>query len=110
MRRSGIIFVVLMAISEAMLLAQPQDWIPRGIDSLRHSASSKAEFTLDHSMLVFAAKMDPDNPGLQRVIAGMNGISVHSYHFSRTWTYDPAALSSVKDEYQTAGWKQLMNK
>ncbi len=99
MRRSGIIFVVLMAISGAMLLAQPQDWMPKGIDSLRHSASSKTEFTLDHSMLVFAAKMDPANQDLQRVIAGVNGISVHSYHFPRTWTYDPAALSSVKDEY-----------
>jgi hypothetical protein len=110
MRRSGIIFVVLMAISGAMLLAQPQDWMPKGIDSLRHSASSKTEFTLDHSMLVFAAKMDPANQDLQRVIAGVNGISVHSYHFPRTWTYDPAALSSVKDEYQAAGWKQLMNK
>jgi len=110
MRRSSIIFVVSMAISGAMLLAQPQDWIPKGIDSLRHSASSKTEFTLDHSMLVFAAKMDPANQDLQRVIAGVNGISVHSYHFPRTWTYDPATLSSVKDEYQAAGWKQLMNK
>lgn len=110
MRRSGIIFVVLMAISAARLLAQPHDWIPKGIDTLRHGASSKTEFTLDHSMLVFAAKMDPANQDLQRVIAGVNGVSVHSYHFPQTWIYDPAALSSVKDEYQAAGWKQLMNK
>jgi hypothetical protein len=110
MRRSGIIFLVLMAISAATLWAQPHDWIPKGIDALRHGASSKTEFTLDHSMLVFAAKMDPANQDLQRVIGGVNGISVHSYHFPRTWTYDPADLSSVKDEYQAAGWKQLMNK
>ncbi len=61
-------------------------------------------------MLVFAAKMDPNNADLQRVIAGVNGVSVHSYHYPRTWTYDPAALNSIKDEYQAAGWKQLMNK
>jgi len=60
--------------------------------------------------LVFAAKMDPANQDLQRVIAGVNGVSVHSYRFPRTWSYDPAALSSVKDEYEAAGWKQLMNK
>jgi hypothetical protein len=109
-RRSGIIFVVLMAISAATLLGQPHDWVPKGIDTLRHGASSKTEFTLDHSMLVLAAKTDPANQDLQRVIAGVNGVSVHSYHFPRTWTYDPATLSSVKEEYQAAGWKQLMNK
>ena len=61
-------------------------------------------------MLVFAAKLDPNNSDLQRVIAGVNGVSVHSYHFPRTWTYDSSALSLVKEEYQAAGWKQLMNK
>jgi hypothetical protein len=86
------------------------DFVPHGIQSLRQSASSKTEFTLDHSMLVFAAKMDPDDEDLQRVIAGVSGISVHSYRFPRTWIYDPEALSSVKEEYQAAGWKQLMNK
>jgi hypothetical protein len=111
MRLSRIVIVVLIAISAAQLTeAQQHEFIPRGIESLRQSASSKTEFTLDHSMLVFAAKMDPDNADLQRVIAGVNGVSVHSYHFPRTWTFDPEVLSSVKEEYQAAGWKHLMNK
>ena len=113
MKRSRI-FAVLMAISLVRLSAeaQPQshDWVPAGIDGMRQGASSKTEFTLDHSMLVFAAKMDPNNQDLQRVIAGVSGVSVHTYHFPRTWTYDPAALVSVKDEYQPAGWKLVMNK
>ncbi len=114
MKLSRIILAVLIGVSAAQLTeaqAQPQhDWVPKGIEALRQDASSKTEFTFDHSMLVFAAKMDPDNADLQRVIAGVNGISVRSYHFPRTWTYDPAALSSVKEEYQAAGWKHLMNK
>lgn len=112
MRLSRIIVVVSTVISAATFtVAQAQhESIPQGIEALRKSASSKTEFTLDHSMLVFASKMDPDNADLQRVIAGVNGISVHSYRFPRTWTYDPEALNSVKDEYQAAGWKQLMNK
>jgi len=115
MRLSRAILVVAIAVSTATLsiqlsMAQRHDWTPRGIDGLRQGASSKTEFTLDHSMLVFAAKMDPNNADLQRVIAGVNGVSVHSYRYPRTWTYDPAALSSIKDEYQAAGWKQLMNK
>jgi hypothetical protein len=83
-------------------MAQPHDWVPKGIETLRDGASSKTEFTLDHSMLVFAAKMDPADQDLQRVILGVNAVSVHIYHFPRTWAYDPAALSSVKDEYRAA--------
>jgi hypothetical protein len=111
MRLSRIIFVVLIAISAAKLTEaqQPHDWIPQGIEALRQSASSKTEFTLDHSMLVFASKLDPDNEDLRRVIAGVSGLSVHSYHFPGPWMYDPGALSSVQEEYHAAGWKQLMN-
>ncbi len=111
MRLSGIVFVVLIAISAATFTeAQAQrEWIPQGIAALRQSASSKTEFMLDHSMLVFASKLDPDNEDLRRVIAGVSGVSVHSYHFPGRWMYDPAVLSSVKEEYRAAGWKQLMN-
>src|SRR5208337_2519770 len=111
MRLSGIVFVVSIAISTATFAVaqQPRESIPRGLEALRQRASSKTEFTLDHSMLVFAAKMEPDNEDLRRVIAGVSGISVQSYHFPGAWTYDPQALSAVKDEYREAGWKQLMN-
>jgi Domain of unknown function (DUF4252) len=110
MRLSRVVVVVLIAISGATLTAAQQlDWIPQGIEVVRQSASSKTEFTLDHSMLVFASKLDPDNEDLRRVIAGVSGLSVHSYHFPRPWMYDPDALGSVKEEYHAAGWKQLMN-
>src|SRR6202023_612723 len=111
MRLSRIAFVVVIAISAAKLTqAQSQhDWIPQGIEALRQDASSKTEFTLDHSMLIFASKLDPDNEDLRRVIAGVSGVSVHRYHFPEAWTYDPQVLNSVKEEYRAAGWKQLMN-
>lgn len=89
---------------------QPMERIPQGIETLRMSASSKTEFTLDHSMLVLASKIDPDNEDLRRVIAGVNGVSVHSYHYPRPWMYELAALAAVKDEYSVAGWKHVMNK
>jgi hypothetical protein len=105
------IFVVLIAIFAARLTEAQQQpgWIPQGIEALRQSASSKTEFTLDHSMLVFASKLDPENEDLRRVIAGVSGVSVHRYHFPGAWMYDPAALSSVKEDYHAAGWKQLVN-
>jgi hypothetical protein len=111
MRLSRIVFVVLIAISAVKLTAaqQQREWVPQGVEALQQSASSKTEFTLDHSMLVFASKLDPDNEDLRRVIAGVSGLSVHNYHFPGPWMYDPEALSSVKEEYHAAGWKQLVN-
>jgi len=82
MRLSRVVFVVVIAISAAKLTqAQQPIWIPQGIEALRQGASSKTEFTLDHSMLVFASKLDPENEDLRRVIAGVSGVSVHRYHF-----------------------------
>jgi Domain of unknown function (DUF4252) len=101
---AGLITVPLMRAQVQQAAA-----VPQGIDALRQVASSKTEFTLDHSMLVFAAKLDPDNEDLRRVIAGVNGVSVHSFHFPRPWMYDPAALSEVRDEYHGGGWKQIVN-
>src|SRR6266849_3558778 len=110
MRLSRIVFVVVIAISAARLTqAQQHDWIPQGIEALRQGASSKTEFTPDHSMLVFASKLDPDDEDLRRVIAGVSGVSVHRYHFPDTWTYDPQALNSVKEEYHAAGCKRPLD-
>ena len=97
LRLSRIVSVLVIAISAAKFTQaqQQHDWIPQGIEALRQGASSKTEFTLDHSMLVFASKLDPDNEDLRRVIAGVSGVSVHRYHFQDAWTYDPQALNSV---------------
>lgn len=117
------IFAVAMSMSVAQLAAGQasaaqtsppppapvHDWTPKGVEALRLSASSKTEFTLDHSMLVMASKFDPDNVDLRRVIAGVNGVSVHSFRFVGRSTYDPDALKSFKDEYRTAGWKQVVS-
>ena len=43
------------------------------------------------------------------MIAGLSGVSVHHYRFPEPGMYDPGVLSSVKQEYQTAGWTQLVN-
>jgi len=111
MKLSRVVFLVLIAISAAKLTeAQQHEWLPQGIEALRQSASSKTEFTLDHSMLVLASKLDQDNEDLRRVIAGVSGVSVHRYRFTEAGMYDPGALNSVREEYHAAGWKQLVNK
>jgi Domain of unknown function (DUF4252) len=111
--RVGLFFTVaILAVQFGVAqqtYSQQRDFIPQGIDTLRQGASSKTEFSLDHSMLILASKLDPNNDDLRRVIAGVSGVSVHNYRYSRPWMYDPGTLDSVKDEYRAAGWKQLMN-
>jgi hypothetical protein len=112
MKLFHIAFLVPIAISAATLTQaqQPQEFMPQGVNALGRSASSKTDLTLDHSMLVFAAKLDSNNDDLRRVIAGVSGASVHNYRFHGPWMYDTAMLDEVKQEYQQAGWKQLVNK
>src|ERR1700730_1526117 len=106
-----VLATVLATFAAQSSEAQQQNiWIPQGIEALRQTASSKSEFTFDHSMLVLASKLDPDNEDLRRVIAGVSGISVHRYHFPGSWQYDPGVLSSVNEEYRAAGWKRVLNK
>jgi len=111
MRLARLSAVLAVIIGEVLAQAQlqPQPVVPQGFEALRQMASSKTEFTLDHSMLVFASKLDPDNEDLRRVIAGISGVSVHNYRFSKPGMYDPDILNSVKDEYHSGGWKQLVN-
>ena len=112
MRLFHVVFVILITLSPATFVAaqqQQQEWIPQEVDSLRQAASSKTEFTLDHSMLVLASKLDQDNEDLRRVIAGVSGVSVHRYHFPGPGAYDPETLSAIKQDYEAAGWHQLMN-
>jgi hypothetical protein len=110
MRLSYITFLTLIITSVAVsALAQQPDWIPQGIESLGRNASSRTEFTLDHSMLVFASKLDQDDEDLRRVIAGVDGVSVHSYRFPKPGMYDSELLSSLREQYHAAGWKHLVS-
>jgi Domain of unknown function (DUF4252) len=111
MRLNPVVLVILIAIS-GMKFAGAQEqkpWVPQSIETLQQGASSKTKLTFDHSMLVLASKLEPDDEDLRRVIAGVSGISIRRYHFPGSWQYDQGALSSVTEEYRSAGWKQLMN-
>ncbi len=112
MRLPIVLFFALFSIAAPLAAQTPEsyDAIPQGIEALRQFASSKTEFSLDHSMLVLASKLDSQNEDLVRVIAGVSGISVHRYHFLDPWTYDPETVHSVSNQYHSTGWMQLMNK
>jgi len=104
----GLIAICAGGLSQAQ---EGREWVPQGVEALREGAASKVEFTLDHGMLILASKLDSDNEDFRRVIAGVSGVSVHSFRYpGRPWMYDPEAVNSVAQEYQAAGWKRLMNR
>jgi hypothetical protein len=84
-----------------------QNWIPDEIWSLGENATSRTEFSLDRSMLVMASKQDPDDDSLRRVIAGVDGISVHRFRFQGGPGYDPQILNQMRQQYQNAGWQHV---
>ena len=119
MKLLHLVFLLIVAISSAVfVMAQqqsapappPRDFVPQGVGQLRQSASSKTEFTLDHSMLVLASKVDSGNEDLRRVIAGVSSVSVHDFRYANPARFDPQAIESIRDDYRDAGWKQVMNK
>jgi len=86
-----------------------REWVPQGIAALGQSATSRKEFTIDHSMLVLASKIDKDNEDLRRVIAGVNGISVHSFGYPGAVVFDPAVMGSIVQQYREAGWQHVVS-
>ena len=95
------------SVNSAPPQALQQNWFPMAIEGLGQNASSRTEFTLDHNMVVLASKADQGDDSLRRVIAGVDGISVHHFKFQGTGTYDPQVLNAVRHEYSEAGWQHI---
>ena len=87
-----------------------REWVPEGVAALGRMASSKTEFTLDHTILKFATMLEKNNPDLQRVVAGVNGVTVHSFRFPVGIMPDPGMMASISQQYQEAGWMHLVKK
>jgi hypothetical protein len=85
-------------------------WIPDGVAALGRNAASRTEFTLDHTLLVLAAKLDKNDEDLQKVIAGVNGVSVHSFRFPEGVFLDTMAMVSISQQFREAGWQHLVSK
>lgn len=106
--------VLLLSVS-ALAQVQPpqvqspvqQDWIPRAVQDLAQTATSHSDFAFDHSMLVLASKVDQDDDSMRRIIAGIDGVSVHRFRFQDGFGYAPDVMNAVRQEYHAAGWEHL---
>jgi hypothetical protein len=103
------LFVATASFSQTQPSARPEpkDWIPQSVYNLGQAASSHSDFTFDHSMLVLASKIDQDDDSLRRIVAGVDGVSVHRFRFQNGVSYDPEILNAVKRDYHAAGYEHL---
>ncbi|SEC15325.1 hypothetical protein [Terriglobus roseus] len=87
----------------------PAGWVPT-FDSVLTSAASQTAFTFDRNLLgltdSFFAGTDAET---RRVVAGLNSISVRTFHAHDYARYDPGALAMIDGQYRAAGWKHLVN-
>jgi len=113
MRLFRTLSIVVFAVSAALAQTQPaplqQNWYPQEIEAFGQTATSRTEFSFDHSMLVMKSKMDQDDDSLMRVIAGINGISVHRFKFQGPGMFDPRIMGDIRHEYNMAGWQHIGN-
>ncbi len=105
--------ILLLATTATFGQTQPPpyptqpDWIPQSIASLAHTATSHSDFTFDHSMLVLASKADQDDDTMRRIIAGIDGVSIHRFRFQDGIANGPDILTAVRQEYHAARWEHL---
>ena len=101
--------LTVASFAQPQPLAQPvpQDWIPQAIQDLAQIATSHGDFTFDHSMLVFASKVDQDDDTMRRIIAGVDGVSIHRFHFLNGVANGPDILNAARQQYHAAGWEHL---
>lgn len=108
MKLHVVLLTLLLAGTGAFAQApRSRDWFPQALEDLGQNATSRTEFTYDHSMLVMASKGDQEDDSLRRVIAGVDGISIHRFKFQDAGMYDSRILNAVRQEYHGSGWQHI---
>ena len=97
--------IVLLSLSAALPLAAQQP--PGVIDAmagLSNQPATRISFSLDRSMLQAAQGLFGAASA-----SSLGSVSVDTYHFAQPAFYTPEAFAALVENYNTAGWKHLVN-
>ena len=104
-------FLLLLCLTIGPLLAQDVR-LPASLDRLEAKASEVVNITLDGDTLRLAGKfLSGDNPNDARVknfVAGLKGIYVRSFEFSKEGEYSPDELDAIRSQVRGPGWSRLV--
>ncbi|MBI3667905.1 MAG: DUF4252 domain-containing protein [Acidobacteria bacterium] len=85
---------------------------PASLDKLAAKAVESVDVTLDSSMLKLAGKFlsgdDPDSAKVKKLIAGLKGIYVKSFEFSKEGEYSEADVEAVRSQLKAPGWSRIV--
>lgn len=77
---------------------------------LAERAANYTEVSLDKKMLAFASRFmnDKDAAEGKRIVSKLDGVYVRSYEFDKPGQYTRADLDSVRHQFDTPEWTQLV--
>ncbi len=105
-------FFILAASFFVPLRAQESARLPIDtLDKLSSKASKVVEVTLDKQLLQLAAKFlsnEPDEQEAKSLVAGLQGIYVRSFEFSKPDEYTQADLQPILSKLSAVGWTRIV--
>lgn len=107
-------WLMAAGLMTAAAVAQDPSWMGEGahwgFDQIVRGGASQSGFTFDRTMLAaadgFFGNSDAET---RRIVAGLNSITVHNYHFRDGAIYDPGAFSVIEQNFNAGNWKHLVN-
>jgi len=103
--------VVMVAAGLPAAAQTPQNPFPVTLQKqLADRAKNYTEVSLDRKMLAFASHFmnDKDDAEGKRIVDKLNGVYVRSYEFDAPGQYTAADLDSIRRQFDTPEWTQLV--
>ena len=82
------------------------------LDKLAAKASDSVNVNLDGSLLRLASRFlssnDTDEVQVKKLVAGLRGVYVRSFEFSRAGQYQEADVEAIRSQLRDAKWKRIV--
>ena len=96
----------------ANLAAQTNSRLKMDWERFAAQASERTEVTLDGGLLRSVARFlnddDKDAKDVQKLLAGLQGVYIHSYGFKHEHQYAEADLDSIRKQLKDANWGRIV--
>lgn len=108
--RLPIVFLTALTLAVPTLRAEQPAGVSQTLNNLASQPATHFSLTFDRNMLEVASTfIDNRNTGARHAAAGLNSITVDTYHYHYPAFYTPEAMSSIIATYHAAGWKHLVD-
>ena len=105
--------IAIVCVAAMLGSAWAQDIkMPPAFDKLEAKAKEHVEVTLDSNMLQFAGKFlsgqDADQAKAKKIVAGLKGITVRNYTFTKEGEYSAADVDALREQLKAPGWSRIV--